>query len=58
MKSKVRWFSNEDVYGYIEHKINGDITICFSDIENPGEHIKLELLKKDGMYELKRKGLD
>lgn len=58
MKNVVRWFSNDDLFGYIEHKTNGDIVICYSNREEPGEHVKLELLKKDSMYELKRKGLE
>jgi len=58
MKSKIRWFNNDDVFGYIEYKPNGDVVVCFSNRDTPEEHVKLELIKKDDTFELKRRGLD
>ena len=54
MKSKIRWFNNKDVFGYIEHKKNGDIIICYSHKDKLDEYTRLELVEKEGMYELNK----
>lgn len=57
MKNKIKWFTNEDVFGYIEHKKNGDIIVCCSNKSTPDDYIRVELVKKGDIFELKQ-GLD
>lgn len=54
MKSKIKWFDNEDVIGYIEHKRNGDVIICCSKKDYPEEYVRLNLIRKGDLFELKK----
>ena len=52
MKGRVKWWSNERGYGFIEYDESGNIFICCYD--NSGKYIKLEIKKTKKGYNLKR----
>lgn len=51
MKSKVRWFTDERGFGFIEYKEDGDIIVHYSAIpKENGETMQLEISKFDIDY--------
>ena len=55
MKSIVKWFKDEEGYGFIEYKGN-DVLIHYCAFREHGkdEKVEIELVKTDTGYKLKR----
>ena len=60
MESKVKWFNNEEGYGFIEYKENEDIFVHYSQILqdgykslNQGDNVYFELIETDKGFQAK-----
>ena len=60
MESKVKWFSDEKGFGFIEYKENEDIFVHYSAIRDNGhkslikdEVVEFELIKTENGYKAK-----
>lgn len=52
MEIKVKWFSNEKGYGFIEYKEDGNVLVCYSTTKE-NEYIEIELIITDNGYKIK-----